>query len=417
MLTVGVLGAGGFVGSRIVEQFHLLGTARVVPIVRSFSALARPSRFAIETRMADALDKEALTKAFAGCDVVVNAVLGPYNQIVAEPPAIYGAAEAAKVRRLIHISTASVHGQAPEPGTDETSVLRTDQPFPYNNAKVIAEQKLRALRKRGRVELVMLRPGIVFGPRDIWIAGIARALSQGKAYLVDGGRGICNTIYIDNLVHAVRLALEAPVDGEAFLVGDSETITWADIHRWVAVALGDCPPARIVHDPKIIPAQRALLDRLRGIPYWKAAMQQVPPRVKDRGRDMLGLLKGAAAGMNEARRQRTSSDWVLSAGNIDAVPLETAMLHRCRYKFPFAKARRLLNYEPVVSVEEGLIRSIRALSLAGYVIERDFHLKLAKTKPVRHSEDPVKPAAPAVSTTVSEALNAARYETRFSTIE
>jgi nucleoside-diphosphate-sugar epimerase len=381
MRTVGVLGAGGFVGSRIVEQFHLTGTARVVPIVRSFSALARPARFALETRMADALAKEALTKAFAGCDVVVNAVLGPYNQIVAEPPCIYGAAEAAGVRRLVHISTASVHGQAPEPGTDETSALRTDQPFPYNNAKVLAERKFQALRRRGKVELVMLRPGIVFGPRDIWIAGIARALSQRTAYLVDGGRGICNTIYIDNLVHAVRLALEAPVDGEVFLLGDGETVSWAEIHRWVAAALGDCPSPRIVNNPKIIPAKRAPLDRLRGISHWKWAMRQVPRPVKERGRDMLGLLKGAATGMRAAERARYQSDWVLPDDMIGAVPLETAMLHRCRYKIPFAKARRLLNFEPVVPLKEGLVRSIRALALAGYPIDRDFHLKLALAKP------------------------------------
>ena len=397
MVTVGILGAGGFVGSRIVEQFHLEGTARVVPIVRSFSSLARPARFALETRMADALDQAALTKAFAGCDVVVNAVLGPYNQIVAEPPAIYGAAEAAKVRRLVHISTASVHGQAPEPGTDETSALRADQPFPYNNAKVRAERQFQALRRRGGVELVMLRPGIVFGPRDIWISGIARQLSQGTAYLVDGGRGICNTVYIDNLVHAVRLALEAPVDGEVFLIGDSETITWAEIHRWVATALGDCAPPRIVNDPAIIPARRALLDRLRGIPYWKAVMRQVPLPAKERGREVLGLLKGAAAGMREARQRRSRTEWWLPADGIDAVPLETALLHRCRYKFPFAKARRMLGYEPAVTVEEGLIRSIRALALAGYAIDRDFHLKLARPKQIApRATDPVQPRAAAL---------------------
>lgn len=384
MLTVGVLGAGGFVGSRIVEQLHLEGAARVVPIVRSFSALTRPARFALETRMADALDRAALARAFAGCDIVVNAVLGPYNQIVAEPPAIYGAAQQAKVRRLVHISTASVHGQAPEPGTDETSALRTDQPFPYNNAKVRAERQFQALRKRGgEVELVMLRPGIVFGPRDIWISGIAKALTQGAAYLVDGGRGICNTVYIDNLVHAVRLCFEAPVDGEVFLIGDSGTITWAELHHWVATALGDCPPPRVLNNPTIIPARRALLDRLRGIALWKTAMRSLPRPVKERGREALSLLKGAAAGVRESRP--THGDWTLpSEGGTAvplAVPLETAMLHRCQYKFPFAKARRMLGYEPPVSLEEGLIRTLRALVFAGYVIDPDFHFKLTKAKP------------------------------------
>jgi nucleoside-diphosphate-sugar epimerase len=396
MLTVGVLGAGGFVGSRIVEQFHLGETARVVAIVRSYRALPRLARFALDTRLADALDYAALVKAFAGCDIVVNAVLGPYNQIVAEPPVIYKAAEAAGVRRLIHISTASVHGQAPEPGCDETSALRTDQPVPYNNAKVRAEHRFRALRKRGLVELVMLRPGIVFGPRDIWISGIARRLSEGNAYLVDGGRGICNTVYIDNLVHAVQLALEAPVDGEAFLIGDSEMISWAEIHRWVATALGDCPPPRILTDPPLLLGKRPWLDRLRGVAAWRATMRQFPLSMRDSGREMLGLLQDAALALRETRRQRARSEWMLPDDGIGRVPIETAMLHRCRNKFPFAKARRMLGYDPVVSVEDGLIRSIRALAMAGYAIDADFHLKMAKPRPQAAHGRAIAAAVPAL---------------------
>lgn len=408
MLTIGVLGASGFVGSRIVEKFHLEGIARMIPIVRGFGGLARSSRFAIETRFADALDQEALVKAFAGCDIVINAVLGPYNQIVAEPPIIYRAAEIAGVRRLIHISTASVHGQAPEPGTDETSPLRTGQPFPYNNAKVKAEQQFRALHRRGLVELVMLRPGIVFGPRDIWISGIARELSQGRAYLVDGGRGICNTVYIDNLVHAVRLSLEAHVDGEVFLIGDSEMITWAEINRWVATALADCPPPRILHDPPILAAGRPWLDRLRGYKAWKAAMRRIPPSAKELGRAKLRLLKGMAAGARDSRRQETRTEWRLPGDDIGPVPLETAMLHRCRYKFPFAKARRLLGYEPIVSVEEGLSRAIRALRFAGYVINPGFESLMVRPRQTRPeaAQAPIEDAVPAKPDTSAATVNA-----------
>lgn len=400
MHTIGVLGANGFVGSRIVETFHLSGAAKVVPIVRSFGGLARSSRFLMETRIADALDPTALADAFSGCDVVINAVLGPYNQIVAEPPFIYRAAEAAGVRRLIHISTASVHGQAPEPGADETTPLRTDQAFPYNNAKVKAERRFRAARRRGRVELVMLRPGIVFGPRDIWISGIARSLSEGSAFLVDGGGGICNTTYIDNLVHAIGLSLDAPVDGEAFLIGDSETITWAELHRWVATALADCAPPRVLDHPAVQSASRPLRDRLRGIPAWRAVMRQVPRPAKEFVRTRTQILQGMVAGARDARRQQLHTEWWLpDQAIVGAVPLETAMLHRCRHKFPFAKARRLLGYEPVVSVEEGLIRSIRALEFAGYVIEPGFETRMIRARQQLRSMTvpPVETRPPAVA--------------------
>jgi nucleoside-diphosphate-sugar epimerase len=371
MLTVAVLGASGFVGSRVVEKFHLGGVARVVPIVRNFAGLARPSRFDLDGRIADTLDLEALTTAFAGCDVVVNAVLGSYDQIIAQPPILYRAAEAAGVRRIVHVSTASVHGQDPEPGTDEASPLRDDQPVPYNNAKVRAEWQLNALRRNGCVELVMLRPGIVFGPRDIWVSGIVRRLVDGSAYLVDGGTGICNTIYIDNLVHAIELSLQAKVDRETFLVGDAETITWAELYRFVARALPGCAPPRILRDPPLAAERAGLLRRLRSHAAWRNAMARIPAPLKERAHARLGQL-GSVIAAARAVRSGPRSEWVMPDAASETVPLETASLHRCRYKFPFAKARRLLGYAPLVSLEEGLMRTVRAQRLAGYPIDPDF---------------------------------------------
>ena len=73
-----------------------------------------------------------------------------------------------------------------------------------------AERRLRELRQGGPVELVVLRPAIVHGPRSAWTGGFADELLAGTAYLVEGGRGICNAAYVDNVVHAVRLASSAP---------------------------------------------------------------------------------------------------------------------------------------------------------------------------------------------------------------
>lgn len=372
MLTIGVLGANGFIGSRIVEKLHLEGSARVVPIVRSYRSLARVSRFDLDSRIADALDGPALAKAFAGCDVVVNAVLGSHHQIVAEPPIIYGAAEAAGVRRLVQISTASVHGQDPEPGTNESSPLHTRHAFPYNNAKVKAERQFQALRRRGRVELVMLRPGIVFGPRDIWITGIAHALAHGEAYVVNGGNGICNSIYVDNLVHAVALALTADVDREVFLVGDEETITWIDLYRWVAAALKNCPPVQMVDHPEIVQPRLPLLDRLRGSPVLRALFRAVPRSAKILAHRQIRLLRGIRAGLRDSANEQRRSDWAPRENRIVEVPLEIADLHCCRYKLPFDKARKRLGYVPPVALGDGLLRTIRALRFAGYPVDAQF---------------------------------------------
>src|SRR5436309_1062033 len=81
------------------------------------------------------------------------------------------------------------------------------------------------------VELFILRPGIVVGPRSYWISSFASSLICGAAYLVNQGQGICNSIYVDNLIQAIYLAATVPqADGHAFLVGDEETIRWADLY-------------------------------------------------------------------------------------------------------------------------------------------------------------------------------------------
>lgn len=167
---VAILGASGFVGTRAVEMLHLLGVRNVRPVARRASGLALTCRFNLDARVADGLDQVALTRAFEGCDAVVHAIAGDPATILGTLEPVYAAAQDAGVRRLVYLSTASVHGQTPEPGTDETSPLSDRQALPYNNAKVRAERRLRALRERGQVELVLLRPGIVFGPRSFWVA-------------------------------------------------------------------------------------------------------------------------------------------------------------------------------------------------------------------------------------------------------
>ncbi len=173
--------------------------------------------------------------------MVIHCVSGDSPIIVSSVAPVYLAAEAAGVRRMIYLSSAVVHGQAPAVGTDETSKLEKKQVIPYNRAKIKAEQTLLKLSAKGNVEVVILRPGIVYGPRSTrWITAIADELLQGKAYFINDGKGICNCIYVDNLVHAIYLCLLAQaktIDRQAFLLGDQELVTWFDFYAQLSLAL------------------------------------------------------------------------------------------------------------------------------------------------------------------------------------
>ena len=331
---VAVLGAGGFIASRIVEMLHLGNVAEVRPVARTAAGLGRASRFALDARVADAFDAGALRRAFDGVDVVVHAIAGDRRTILGTLGPTYAAASAAGVRRLVYLSSASVHGQAPAAGTTEDTPLHARHSIPYNNAKVLAEWKLARLRERGHVELVVLRPAIVFGPRSTWTGGLADELLAGQAYLVDGGAGICNSIYVDNLVDAITRAMTAPgVDGHAFLVGDRETVTWAEFVRPIAEALG--------------------LD-LADVPVVS---------FEARPRSWLKLVMAACR-----RNGRASSPWVRPSPPVVTVVEEKALLHRCPSKLSSAKAARMLGYEPRVTFAEGCRRSLAWLAFAGYPV-------------------------------------------------
>ena len=279
MKIVAVLGANGFIGSRIIEMLHVGNLAKVLTRRANRASAARLSRFDLDCRGARRCSHpHSLAVAFSGCDVVVHAVAGSPEVILGAPAPVFQAAQQARVQRLIYLSSASVHGQAPEPGTNEASRLSDRQPLPYNNAKVRAEGILRKLHNQSDVELVILRPGIVFGPRSFWVGSFADALLAGEAYLIGDGKGICNSIYVDNLVHAIHLATTVDdVDGEAFFLGDDEQVTWSDLYQPVAEALGfdlnDVPRLPAVVAPK----RKNRLRSLRSSSPVRAVLSVFPP--------------------------------------------------------------------------------------------------------------------------------------------
>lgn len=349
---IAVVGANGFVGSRVVELFHLSGLCQVVPIVRGVSGLSRLSRFALDWRLADARRAESLAKALAGCDAVVHGVLGDAQGIEAAAAALLPAAAQAGVRRVVYLSTASVHGQNPAPGTSEDSALSDQQEVEYNNAKVRAERTLLDDFGRYPVGLIMLRPSIVFGPRDRWVSILASELEAGIAWLIREGEGICNTIYVDNLVHAIRLALEAPkaAMGQAYLVGDAETVTWRELYEQTADRMG-LRRGAIQHIPVPNFPSRTTLDRLdslRASPAAQRLIAKIPNQLKSVAK---GALKGTQSTV-------LPNPWQLPIARGPAPSREMVLLQKCEYRLPDSKARRFLQYEPPVSFSEGLDRTL-----------------------------------------------------------
>ena len=360
MRTIAVIGAAGFVGTRLVEVLYMGSVAQVRPVVRQFKSLARLSRFELDCRMADGRDEAALTKAFEGCDAVVNAALGDARTIEGVIEPVWKACLAAGVRRLVYLSSGSVHGQAPAQGSDETTPLSDKQWHWYNNAKVRAEWKLEQLQKTRGIELVVLRPTIVFGPRSRWIWDAANEIANGRACLLEGGKGICNTIYVDNLIHAIQLAIDKPsAAGKTFLVGDEETVAWRDFYAPICRHLKVPEPASVAAREMTAVCELSLVDKVRGISGMQKVLPLIPARFKR-------AVKGTVTGWFEKEKPA----WRLR----QAVPIELSSemnaLQQCQWRLPHTRAAEELGYRAPVTFEEGMRRSLAWLDFAGFNLAR-----------------------------------------------
>jgi 2-alkyl-3-oxoalkanoate reductase len=342
MKPIAILGASGFVGVRLVEMLHLGQRRPLRPIVARPASLAPLARFSLDCRLADPTDPAKLAAALEDCDVLINLATGNPEVIHALAAPVYAAAARARVRRLVFTSSAAVHGQAPAPGTTEATPLPARHQFPYNTAKAQAEQSLRRARAAGPVELVILRPGIVWGPRSRWVVDAVWGIRSGTFGWLDGGRGIINPIYVDNLVHALDLACHAPVDKETFLLNDPAPANWREFYTPWLTACGVAPDS-VPDAPPFSPRHgwRAQFERLRVHPFTQRLAPSVP-----------GVLKRTLKAMAAAVPEPPAPDPFGGYGEIATGPTplseEMTALQRCAWRFPVTAAASRLGWNPLV---------------------------------------------------------------------
>jgi nucleoside-diphosphate-sugar epimerase len=162
-------------------------------------------------------------------------------------------AEAAtqSVRRLVFLSSVKVHGEDSGEGAyKETDPLQPEDA--YGRSKLEAERELTNVAGRSGMELVLVRPPLVYGPgvRGNFLR-LLKGVSSGVPLPFASVRNRRSVIYLGNLVDAIARCVEHPLASGPFLVGDQETVSTPELIARVARALGR--PARL------IPAPAALL--------------------------------------------------------------------------------------------------------------------------------------------------------------
>jgi nucleoside-diphosphate-sugar epimerase len=235
--TVLVTGATGFIGGRLAERLIVEHGAHVRALVRSFGRAARLARFPIELIQGDLCSPESLDRATAGCDYVFHCAYGSDGQDdtrrVVNAQGTRNVLDAAlrhRVRRVVHTSTVSVYGNTADGPLDETAP-RSKTGFAYGDSKIEAEETALSYVTRG-LSVAVVQPTVVYGPfGTTFTIKPLQLLKSGRVILINGGDGLANLVYVDDVVSGMfAAALHDGAHGEAFILSGPEPTTWRDFY-------------------------------------------------------------------------------------------------------------------------------------------------------------------------------------------
>jgi nucleoside-diphosphate-sugar epimerase len=152
-------------------------------------------------------------------------------------------AAASGVKRLIYVSSVKVNGEATSDGRSYSEQDIPAPQDPYGVSKLEAEQVLHRVAKETGLEVVIVRPPLVYG------AGVKGNFAQMTAVLKRGVplpfasvHNKRSLIYVGNLVDALLLCATHPAAaGQTYLVSDGDDLSTSELLRKLAVAMGNTP--------------------------------------------------------------------------------------------------------------------------------------------------------------------------------
>ncbi len=259
-----VTGANGFVGQAICE--HLAGLQHdVVAQMRTDRALlnSEQSTQYIRRLIADLDQIFQEKKSFDGIDAVIHcaARVHQVQEASADPLAAYrvintqatlGLAQAAfeaGVRRFVFISSVKVNGEFTLPGQAFRSQDAAPQD-PYGISKWEAELGLLDIAAKTGMEVVIIRPPLVYGPGvKANFLTMMRTVQRGIPLPLGAINNQRSLVALPNLVDFITLCLTHPkAANQTFLISDQQDVSTTELLRYLGHALHR--PARLIRVPQ-----------------------------------------------------------------------------------------------------------------------------------------------------------------------
>ena len=319
-MNVLITGAGGFIGSHLVDsQLEQGQSVRAVDL--HLDLLRHQSRHPhLEAIQGDITDKNALKRYVEGVEIVYHLASAHldvslsdehYRRVnVGATLHLLEAAQAAGVKHFVHCSSVGVIGDVDNPPTDETTECHPSNI--YERTKLEGERAVLDFAQRTGFPVVVMRPAWVYGPRCPRTAKLMRTISKGRFFFFGDGQNMRHPVYISDAVKGLELcASEEGVNGEVFIIAGAEAVPVSALVAVMSQELG-------VRMPRLhFPMAMGLLGGL-GLELVFKPLKKSPP---------------------------------FSRRSVD--------FFRKHNAYSINKAKRMLGYQPQVSLQAGMQETIR----------------------------------------------------------
>ncbi|KAM6976441.1 sterol-4-alpha-carboxylate 3-dehydrogenase, decarboxylating [Aplochiton taeniatus] len=324
-----VIGGSGFLGRHLVEKLLEKGYAVSVFDIRQSYELP-----GVTFHQGDLCDKQALLSALKDASLVFHcaspapasddrALFQRVN--IQGTSTVLEACKEAGVQKVVLTSSASVVFEGTDIKNGEEDLPYALKPIDYYTETKIEQEKLvlQACDKENGLLTVAIRPHGIFGPRDPQLVPIlVDTARRGKMkFIIGDGSNLVDFTFVENVVHghvlaAERLKPDSPLCGKAYHITNDEPVKFWDFMSEVLVGLGY--PAPRYHLPYMLVYGLALL-------LWLLALLLRP----------------------------------LVAFKPTFTPMRVALAGTHHY-YSCARAKQDMGYKPVVSLKEGIARTVQS---------------------------------------------------------